>query len=52
MSTATATARKPIQVDPDELARRTIRRSDLVAAENAFIDCRTPGSERDRKSVV
>ena len=46
MSTATATARKPIQVDPDELARRTIRRSDLVAAENAFIDCRTPGSER------
>jgi hypothetical protein len=27
-------------------ASRTIRRSDLVAAENAFIDCRTPGSER------
>ena len=30
----------------DEMARRTIRKSDLVAAENAFIDCRTPGSER------
>jgi quercetin dioxygenase-like cupin family protein len=45
MSTATA-ATEPIQVDPDELARRTIRRTDLVAAEHAFIDCRTPGSER------
>jgi mannose-6-phosphate isomerase-like protein (cupin superfamily) len=28
-----------------ELERRTIRRGDLVAAENAFIDTRTPGSE-------
>ena len=45
MSPATA-ATEPIQVDPAELARRTIRRTDLVAAENAFIDCRTPGSER------
>jgi quercetin dioxygenase-like cupin family protein len=27
------------------LARRTIRRGDLVAAANAFIDTRTPGSE-------
>jgi quercetin dioxygenase-like cupin family protein len=33
-------------VTPAELARRTIRRGDLVAAENAFIDCRTPGSEK------
>jgi quercetin dioxygenase-like cupin family protein len=28
------------------LERRTIRRADLVAAERAFIDTRTPGSER------
>ena len=35
-----------VTVGRDELAHRTIRRSDLVAAENAFIDCRTPGSER------
>lgn len=33
-------------VTPEEAMRRTIRRGDLVAAENAFIDCRTPGSER------
>lgn len=33
-------------VTSGELARRTIRRSDLVAAENAFVDCRTPGSEK------
>ena len=36
----------PTDVTPDEVARRTIRRADLVAAENSFIDCRTPGSER------
>jgi quercetin dioxygenase-like cupin family protein len=36
----------PSSVTPAELARRTIRRSDLVAAENAFIDCRNPGSEK------
>jgi mannose-6-phosphate isomerase-like protein (cupin superfamily) len=35
-----------VTVRADELAHRTIRRSDLVAAENAFIDCRTPGSEK------
>ena len=33
-------------VSAAELERRTIRRADLVAAENAFIDCRTPGSEK------
>jgi len=33
-------------VTTGELARRTIRRSDLVSAENAFVDCRTPGSEK------
>ena len=34
-----------VAVSRDEFAHRTIRRTDLVAAENAFIDCRTPGSE-------
>ncbi len=41
MATAPSTS-----VTADEVARRTIRRADLVAAENSFIDCRTPGSER------
>ena len=35
--------RTTVTVTAAELARRTIRRADLVAAENAFIDCRTPG---------
>ena len=35
-----------VGISRSEMAQRTIRRSDLVAAENAFIDCRTPGSER------
>ena len=29
-----------------ELDRRTIRRSDWVSCNSAFIDCRTPGSDR------
>ncbi|WP_244231202.1 cupin domain-containing protein [Saccharomonospora piscinae] len=29
-----------------EAARRTIRRSDFVSCNQAFIDCRTPGSDR------
>lgn len=33
-------------VTPADVVHRTIRRADLVPAENAFIDCRTPGSER------
>lgn len=33
-------------VSPAEVARRTIRRSDWVACKAAFIDCRTPGSDR------
>ena len=41
MSTAT-----PSPSPPPSSHRRTIRRGDLVAAENAFIDCRTPGSEK------
>ena len=44
MSTATPPSARPRS--SRELARRTIRRADLVAAENAFIDCRTPGSEK------
>ena len=43
---STSAFRTPTPYSADEMARRTIRRSDLVAAENAFIDCRTPGSER------
>ena len=39
------TVKSSVSVSPAELDRRTIRRADLVAAENAFIDCRTPGSE-------
>ena len=33
-------------VPTTELERRTIRRSDWVACNSAFIDCRTPGSDR------
>jgi hypothetical protein len=33
-------------VTPGELARRTIRRTDWVPSKVAFIDCRTPGSDR------
>ncbi|WP_138945667.1 cupin domain-containing protein [Plantibacter sp. M259] len=33
-------------VDTHEIERRTIRRSDWVACNAAFIDCRTPGSDR------
>ena len=33
-------------VPAQELERRTIRRSDWVACNSAFIDCRTPGSDR------
>ncbi|GAB2671254.1 hypothetical protein GCM10027271_34640 [Saccharopolyspora gloriosae] len=36
----------PVRVNEDEIARRTIRRSDFVSCDQAFIDCRTPGSER------
>lgn len=40
-----ATAVSPV-VPPAELARRTVRRSDFVSCNQAFIDCRTPGSDR------
>jgi hypothetical protein len=36
----------PTTIDADELARRTIRRTDLVSCNTAFIDCRTPGSDK------
>ncbi len=45
-SSPESSPRAPVQVSAAELAHRTVRRRDLVAAENAFIDCRTPGSER------
>jgi quercetin dioxygenase-like cupin family protein len=35
-----------IVVTPSELERRTIRRTDWVPCKAAFIDCRTPGSDR------
>ncbi len=35
-----------VLVQASELERRTIRRSDWVAENAAFIDCRTPGSDR------
>jgi quercetin dioxygenase-like cupin family protein len=33
-------------VDANEIERRTIRRTDWVPCNSAFIDCRTPGSDR------
>lgn len=35
-----------VLVPSTEVERRTIRRSDWVACNSAFIDCRTPGSDR------
>ncbi len=35
-----------IVVTPGEIARRTILRADWVPCKSAFIDCRTPGSDR------
>ena len=35
-----------ILIPASELERRTIRRSEWVACNSAFIDCRTPGSDR------
>ncbi|MFW0795224.1 cupin domain-containing protein [Gordonia sp. CPCC 205515] len=35
-----------VAVTPDELRRRTILRSEFVSCNQAFIDCRTPGSDR------
>src|SRR5580765_4615353 len=42
----TNTSPTDVPVSLDEVGRRTIRRRDLVPAETAFIDCRTPGSEK------
>jgi hypothetical protein len=35
-----------VLVEARELERRTVRRSDWVPCNAAFIDCRTPGSDR------
>ena len=35
-----------VTVDGTEIARRTIRKTDWVPHNAAFIDCRTPGSDR------
>lgn len=37
---------RQVRVNEEEIARRTIRRADFVSCDQAFIDCRTPGSER------
>ncbi|HWO60362.1 MAG TPA: hypothetical protein VNO31_10060 [Umezawaea sp.] len=40
-------------VPPDEVARRTVLRSDWVPCKAAFIDCRTPGSDlKDNYSFI
>jgi len=41
-----------IRVSAGELARRTIRRSDFVSCDQAFIDCRTPGSDRKQNYAM
>lgn len=41
-----------IRVSADELTRRTIRRSDFVSCDQAFIDCRTPGSDRKQNYAM
>ncbi|MEV5826721.1 cupin domain-containing protein [Spirillospora sp. NPDC052242] len=45
MNTQDADPRR-VPVTAAELARRTIRRDDFVSCDQAFIDCRTPGSDR------
>lgn len=35
-----------VVVTAEELGRRTVRRSDFVSCNQAFIDCRTPGSDK------
>ena len=35
-----------VLVEAGELERRTVRRTDWVSCNAAFIDCRTPGSDR------
>ncbi|MFD4668691.1 hypothetical protein ACFWNN_03100 [Lentzea sp. NPDC058450] len=40
-------------VPPEEISRRTVRRSDWVPCKAAFIDCRTPGSDlKDNYSFI
>ncbi|AKT50251.1 hypothetical protein [Arsenicicoccus sp. oral taxon 190] len=39
-------ARPEVYVSAEEVERRTIRRGALVSCNNAFIDCRTPGSDK------
>ncbi|MET4781048.1 cupin domain-containing protein [Glaciihabitans sp. UYNi722] len=38
--------RTDVIIDQAEVERRTIRKSDWVPCNSAFIDCRTPGSDR------
>ncbi|TDD86845.1 cupin domain-containing protein [Actinomadura darangshiensis] len=36
----------------DEVRRRTIRRADFVSCDQAFIDCRTPGSDQKQNYAM
>lgn len=42
----TSTTTSELPVDSQEIQRRTIRRTDWVPCNSAFIDCRTPGSDK------
>lgn len=42
----TSTIDSEQNIDSSEIQRRTIRRTDWVACNAAFIDCRTPGSDK------
>lgn len=42
----TNTIDSDVAIDSQEIQRRTIRRTDWVACNSAFIDCRTPGSDQ------
>lgn len=40
-------------IEESELARRTIRRADYVSCNQAFIDCKTPGSDtKENYSII
>lgn len=40
-------------IDENELGRRTVRRADYVSCNQAFIDCRTPGSDaKENYSII
>lgn len=53
METNFKTSAAVAPVDAQELKRRTIRRDDYVSCNQAFIDCRTPGSDtKENYSII